>query len=60
MKDDAEDIHDGFGRANGVTEPERNSEEYQWQIEETPSETRISTPVINFKFNKNPCMTTFY
>ena len=25
MKDDAEDIHDGFGRANGVTEPERKS-----------------------------------
>ena len=29
MKDDAEDIQDGFGRANGVTEPERKSEEYQ-------------------------------
>ena len=25
MKDDAEDIHDGFGRTNGVTEPERKS-----------------------------------
>ena len=23
MKDDAEDIQDGFGRANGMTEPER-------------------------------------
>ena len=32
MKDDAEDIHDGFGRTNGVTEPEIKSEEYQWQM----------------------------
>ena len=31
MKDDAEDIQDGFGRANGVSEPERKSEKYQWQ-----------------------------
>ena len=31
MIDDAEDIQDEFGCADGVTEAERKSEEYRWQ-----------------------------